>query len=71
MLFQRFDLESLDIDIYDGDLFHINKALDNDTMIFELEDENGNSVLSFGIGDIKFRFNGKQSQFLEVKNDSY
>lgn len=49
----RFDLESLDIDIYDGDLFHVNKALDNDTMIFELEDENGNSVLSFGIGDIK------------------
>lgn len=49
----RFDLESLDIDIYDGDLFHINKALDNNTMIFELEDENGNSVLSFGIGDIK------------------
>jgi hypothetical protein len=49
----RFDLESLDIDIYDGDLFHINKALDNDTMIFELEDENGNPVLSFGIGDIK------------------
>ena len=49
----RFDLDSLDIDIYDGDVFHVNKALDNDTMTFELEDENGNNVLSFGIEDIQ------------------
>ena len=38
----RFDLDNLNIDIYDGDIFHVNKALDNDTMTFELEDENGN-----------------------------
>ena len=50
----RFDLESvIEIDIYDGDIFHVNKALDNDTMTFELEDENGNNVLSFGIQDIQ------------------
>jgi hypothetical protein len=49
----RFDLEELDIDIYDGDLFHINKALDNNTMIFELEDEGGNVVLEFKIEDVK------------------
>ena len=49
----RFDLEELDIDIYDGDLFHLSKALDNDAMIFQLEDENGNVVLEFNIGDLK------------------
>lgn len=50
----RFDLDSLlDIDIYDGDIFHVNKALDNDTMTFELEDEQGNTILSFGIEDIQ------------------
>jgi hypothetical protein len=48
----RFDLDELDIDIYDGDLFHVNKALDNNTMILVLEDENGNVVLEFNIEDI-------------------
>lgn len=50
----RFDLDSvIEIDIYDGDIFHVNKALDNDTMTFELEDEQGNTILSFGINDIQ------------------
>jgi hypothetical protein len=51
----RFDLYDADntIDIYDGDMFHVNKALDNQTMIFELEDENGNIVLEFKIEDLK------------------
>lgn len=48
----RFDLDELDVDIYDGDLFHVNKALDNNTMLLVLEDENGNVVLEFNIEDI-------------------
>ncbi len=48
----RFDLEELDIEIWDGDLFHITKPLDNGTMTFEVEDENGEIVLNFGIDDV-------------------
>jgi len=48
----RFDLEELGIDIWNGDLFHISKPLDNGTLIFEVEDENGEIVLKFGYEDI-------------------
>jgi hypothetical protein len=47
----RFDLEELGIEIWDGDLFHLSKPLHNGTMCFEVEDENGEIVLKFGIED--------------------
>jgi hypothetical protein len=46
----RFEIEdSIEFDIWDGDLFHVNKAINNDTLIFEIEDENKNKVAEFGI----------------------
>ena len=49
----RFDLnELLDIDIWDGELFHTSNGLENDVMHFEVIDEDGNKVLEFGIGDM-------------------
>lgn len=45
----RWELDELDMDIYYGDLFHLSKGLDNQTMFFEVEDEDGNIVSEFGI----------------------
>ena len=46
----RYDLEELlDIDIWDGDLFHVSKAFDNGTMYFTVEDDMEKQVLSFDI----------------------
>ena len=46
----RYDLEKLlDIDIWDGDLFHVSKAFDNGTMYFTVEDDMEKQVLSFDI----------------------
>ena len=46
----RHDLdELLDIDIWDGDLFHVSKAFDNGTMYFTVEDDMEKQVLSFDI----------------------
>ena len=49
----RFDIDDeLDFDMWDGDLLHVNKIMNNDTASFELVDENGEVVLDFGIEDI-------------------
>ena len=46
----RYDLEELlDIDIWDGDLFHVSKAFDNGTMYFTVEDDMEKQVLGFDI----------------------
>lgn len=49
----RFDLDDLDnFDIWDGDILHMTKALDNDTMLFQVLDEDEKVVLEFGIEDL-------------------
>ena len=48
----RFDIDDLfEMDIWDGDLFHISKAFDNNTDYFVIEDEEGKEVLNFEIKD--------------------
>ncbi len=47
----RHELDEFGIDIWDGDLFHTTRGSDNGTMFFEVEDENGNKVVEFGIED--------------------
>jgi hypothetical protein len=48
----RYDLEELlDIDIWDGELFHISKSFDNGTMYFTVEDDMEKEVLSFDIDE--------------------
>jgi hypothetical protein len=48
----RFDIDDLfEMDIWDGDLFHISKAFDNNTAYFVIEDEEGKEVLDFEIKD--------------------
>lgn len=48
----RFDIDDLfEMDIWDGDLFHISKAFDNNTAYFVIEDEEGKDVLNFEIKD--------------------
>lgn len=50
----RFDLEDvLDVDMLDGDVFQTLRALNNGTLSFQVEDDEGNVVLEFGIEDIK------------------
>lgn len=49
----RFDLDDLDgFDIWDGDVLHMRKAFDNETMLFEIFDESETSILEFGIENI-------------------
>jgi len=49
----RFDLDDTeDFDIWDGDLLHTTKPLDNNTMLFQVLDEDDNLVLEFGIEDL-------------------
>lgn len=49
----RFDLEELlGIDIWDGELFHLSQAFDNNTMHFVVEDEQGEEVLKFEINEM-------------------
>ena len=49
----RFDLdELLNLDFWDGEIFHKTEAFDNGTMHFEIIDEEGNKVSEFGIGEI-------------------
>jgi hypothetical protein len=49
----RFELDQLlDIDIWDGELFHLSKAFDNGGMNFVIEDEEGKDVLKFDIQDM-------------------
>ena len=48
----RHDLDALlDIDIWDGDLFHVSKAFDNGTMYFTVEDDMEKEVLAFDIDE--------------------
>ena len=44
--------ELLDIDTWNGELFHLTEAFDNGTMHFEVIGEDGDKVLEFGIGDV-------------------
>lgn len=50
----RFDLEDEGIidDLYNPDLYHISRGLDNDGLWFSLNDENYKKVLSFETKDI-------------------
>lgn len=49
----RFDLEELlGIDIWDGELFHLSQAFDNNTMHFVVENEEGEEVLKFEINEM-------------------
>ena len=48
----RFDLdELLDLDFWDGEVFHRTEAFNNDTMTFQVVDEEGTKVLEFGIDE--------------------
>jgi hypothetical protein len=48
----RFDLdELLDLDFWDGEVFHRTEAFDNDTITFQVVDEEGTKVLEFGINE--------------------
>lgn len=50
----RFELDQLlNIDIWDGELFHLSKAFDNGVMNFVIEDEEGKEVLKFDIEDVE------------------
>lgn len=50
----RFDIDAHieGFDMYDGDVLHTSKPLNNGTTHFELFDENSELVLKFGIDDI-------------------
>ena len=53
----RFDLdELLDLDFWDGEVFHKTEAFDNGTMHFEVADEEENKVFKFGIVSFKFLY---------------
>ena len=63
----RFDLdELLDLDFWDGEIFHKTEAFDNGTMHFELLDEEENKVLEFGINDV-----GDLYETIEDYDDKY
>ena len=48
----RFDLDALlDLDFWDGEVFHRTEAFDNDTMTFQVVNEEGTKVLEFGINE--------------------
>jgi hypothetical protein len=47
----RYDLEKV-IDVWDGDKFKFTKALDNESLRFELLDESNNKILEFGLRGI-------------------
>lgn len=50
----RFDIDDeMDFDIWDGDLLHITKPLNNGTLSFEVIDSNGDIVLTFNVEDIQ------------------
>jgi len=50
----RYDLENEGIinDLYNPDLYHVSRALDNSGLWFSLKDENDNEVLSFEPSDM-------------------
>tara|TARA_B100000795_G_scaffold72593_1_gene51275 strand:+ start:11829 stop:12443 length:615 start_codon:yes stop_codon:yes gene_type:complete len=58
----QFESEGIISDIYDGDLFHFSKALDNDTMRYVVIDENNIEILSFLISEM--------SDIYEILGDS-
>jgi hypothetical protein len=48
----RFDLDALlDLDFWDGEVFHRTEAFNNGTMTFQVVDEEGTKVLEFGINE--------------------
>jgi hypothetical protein len=49
----RYDIDDIVEDLWDGDLLQINKPLNDGTLNFEILDENGEVVLTFGVDDIK------------------
>lgn len=52
----RFDIDSHieNFDIYDGDILHMSKPLNNGSVYFELYNENSDLVLEFTIDDILY-----------------
>ena len=49
----RHELDGLlDIDIWDGELFHLSKAFDNGTMHFTIEDDMEKEILAFDIDEM-------------------
>jgi len=48
----RFDLDALlDLDFWDGEVFHRTEAFNNGTMTFQVVDEEGTKLLEFGIDE--------------------
>jgi len=66
----RFDIEdNMDFDMWDGDLLHINKSLDNGYTHFELIGEGGeDTVLRFSIDDIKANENTNEYNVFPTKD---
>lgn len=74
----RFELDTLlDIDIWDGELFHLSKSFDNGVMNFEMKDEEGKVILTFDVHDVSsledviddyYSLNGFE-QYKAVPND--
>ena len=58
----RWDIDTHieDFDMYDGDLFHMSKPLNNGTVHFELYNENNEIVLEFTIDDILYPSDDKE-----------
>lgn len=68
----RFDLdELLNIDIWDGEIFHTTEAFDNGTMHFEILDEEGNKVSEFGVNDISSLYDVIEDYDDKYKYKSY
>lgn len=68
----RFDLdELLNIDIWDGEIFHTTEAFDNGTMHFEILDEEGNKVSEFGINEISSLYDVIEDYDDKYKYKSY
>jgi len=68
----RFDLdELLNIDIWDGEIFHTTEAFDNGTMHFEILDEEGNKVTEFGVNEISSLYDVIEDYDDKYKYKSY
>lgn len=68
----RFDLdELLNIDIWDGEIFHTTEAFDNGTMHFEILDEEGNKVSEFGVNEISSLYDVIEDYDDKYKYKSY
>lgn len=48
----RWDLEEYSVDVWDPDLFRHSAPFFNDTISFEIVDENGDNITTFNINDV-------------------